>query len=327
MCKNGYFWKDVIFQQILITLSWNWQSHIVFSHYGPHEVFWYLNVGLAAPTYFLSTITSPRGWQFMNFGSLNVTSNDCISFHYVGNSWILDHSMLHQMIVFLSIMLVNSWILDHEFWIINVTLNDCISFHYGHVLGKCWMCKNGYFWKDVIFQQILITLSWNWQSHIVFSHYGPHEVFWYLNVGLAAPTYFLSTITSPRGWQFMNFGSLNVTSNDCISFHYVGNSWILDHSTLHQMIVFISIMLAIHEFWITQCYIKWLYFFPLCWQFMNFGSLKIVFHEIFHYHSMLLVIHEFWIIQCYLKWFVFLSIMDMFLANVGCVKMAIFEKM
>ena len=132
---------------------------------------------------------------------------DCISFHYVGNSWILD--------------MFQCW-----------TLNDCISFHYGHVLGKCWMCKNGYFWKDVIFQQILITLSWNWQSHIVFSHYGPHEVFWYLNVGLAAPTYFLSTITSPRGWQFMNFGSLNVTSNDCISFHYVGNSWILDHSML-----------------------------------------------------------------------------------------------
>ena len=159
----------------------------------------------------------------------------------------------------------------------------CISFHYGHVLGKCWMCKNGYFWKDVIFQQILITLSWNWQSHIVFSHYGPHEVFWYLNVGLAAPTYFLSTITSPRGWQFMNgslnfkwlyffplcwqfmnFGSLNVTSNDCISFHYVGNSWILDHS----MIVFLSIMLAIHEFWI------------------------MLHHDCISFHY----IHEFWII-------------------------------
>ena len=184
----------------------------------------------------------------------------------------------------------------------------CISFHYGHVLGKCWMCKNGYFWKDVIFQQILITLSWNWQSHIVFSHYGPHEVFWYLNVGLAAPTYFLSTITSPRGWQFMNFGSLNVTSNDCISFHYVA---------IHA-IVFLSWNFgSLKWFTSNDC----IYFFPLCWQFMNFGSLKIVFL------SIMLVIHEFWIIQCYLKWFVFLSIMDMFLANVGCVKMAIFEKM
>ena len=170
----------------------------------------------------------------------------------------------------------------------------CISFHYGHVLGKCWMCKNGYFWKDVIFQQILITLSWNWQSHIVFSHYGPHEVFWYLNVGLAAPTYFLSTITSPRGWQFMNFGSLNVTSNDCISFHYVGNSWILDHSMLHQMIVFLSIMLAIHEFWITQDCIS------------------------FHYvgHS--------WILDNVTLYFFPLWTCSW---QIGCVKMAIFEKM
>ena len=172
----------------------------------------------------------------------------------------------------------------------------CISFHYGHVLGKCWMCKNGYFWKDVIFQQILITLSWNWQSHIVFSHYGPHEVFWYLNVGLAAPTYFLSTITSPRGWQFMNFGSLNVTSNDCISFHYVGNSWILDHSMLHQMIVFLSI--TIHEFWNSR-----LYFFPLCWSFMNFGSFNVTLNDLYFF--------PLW--TC--SW------------QIGCVKMAIFEKM
>ena len=61
----------------------------------------------------------------------------------------------------------------------------------------------------------------------------------------------------PLCWQFMNFGSLNVTSNDCISFHYVGNSWILDHSRL--------------------------YFFPLCWSFMNFGSFNVTLNDLYFF--------------------------------------------
>ena len=192
---------------------------------------------------------------------------------------------------------------------------------WGLLIFKCWIsCTNLLPIYNYLSKRMTIHEFWITQRYIKWLYFFP--LCWqFMNFGSLNIKWFHDFF--PLCWQFMNFGSFNVTLNDCISFHLdmfsimVGNistntyySWILD--------------LLMFKCWICTNLLPML---PLQEDDNSWILDHSTLHQMIVFLSIMLAIHEFWIIQCYLKWFVFLSIMDMFLVNVGCVKMAIFEKM